>query len=269
MAGSRPVRSDRTPAPLPASVEANRAAWDRMAADYAGAGERNWRTLPGEEDWGIYGFPEASLRMLPDDLAGLDALELGCGTGYVSAWMTRRGARVTGIDNSPKQLETARRLQAEHGLDFPLVLGAAEALPFPDDSFDFAISEYGAVLWADPDRWLPEAARVLRPGGRLHLLTNSYLCFLCYPDDPKAPVAERLEQTQFGPAAIRWAGETAVEYHLPHGEWIRRFRESGFELLELLEPQIPEGAATTYDFAPYEWARRWPCEEIWKLRLRE
>lgn len=252
--------------PLPASVEANRAAWDGWAADYVNAGERSWRAAPGEEDWGIYGIPESQLRMLPDDLAGLDALELGCGTGYVSAWMTRRGARVTGIDNSPKQLETARRLQTEHGLEFPLVLGAAEALPFPDRSFDFALSEYGAVLWADPDRWLPEAARVLRPGGRLHVLTNSILIHLTLPEDPDAPAGEQLQRPLWGPAAITWAGETSVEYHLPHSEWIRRFRQHGFEILELLEPQVPEGATTRYPFAPYEWARRWPIEEVWKVR---
>jgi SAM-dependent methyltransferase len=62
--------------------------------------------------------------MLPDDLAGLDAIELGCGTGYVSAWMARRGARVVGIDNSARQLDTARRLQREHGLDFAPMPGS-------------------------------------------------------------------------------------------------------------------------------------------------
>ena len=59
--------------------------------------------------------------MFPDDFAGTDAIELGCGTGYVSSWLTRRGARVVGIDNSEQQLATARRLQREHGLDFPLI----------------------------------------------------------------------------------------------------------------------------------------------------
>ena len=113
--------------------------------------------------------------MLPDDLAGLDAIELGCGTAYVSAWMARRGARPVGIDNSAKQLETAARLQREHGIEFPLIHGNAERVPYPDASFDFAISEYGAVLWADPEAWVPEAARLLRPGGRLHVLTNHVL----------------------------------------------------------------------------------------------
>ena len=173
-------------APLPEHVAANRAAWDEYAPEYVAPGERNWRVQPGEESWGVFGFPEADVQVFPDDLAGKDAIELGCGTGYISAWMTRRGARVVGIDNSPKQLETARRLQTEHGLEFPLLLGNAEAVPYPDASFDFAISEYGAVLWADPEVWVPEAARLLRPGGRLHVLTNSWLSLLVSPDEPNA-----------------------------------------------------------------------------------
>ena len=153
---------------LPEHVALNRAKWDEWAAEYAAPGERAWALAPGEETWGIFDVPEAEIHLLPDDLEGLDAIELGCGTGYISAWMARRGARVVGIDNSPKQLETATRLQREHGLDFPLLLGNAEKVPYPDASFDFAISEYGAALWADPYAWVPEAARLLRPGGRPH-----------------------------------------------------------------------------------------------------
>ena len=93
------------------------------------------------------------------------AIELGCGTGYVSAWMRRRGASVYAIDNSERQLATARRLATEHGVEFTLHHGSAEAVPYPDHFFDFAISEYGAAIWCDPYLWIPEAHRLLRPGG--------------------------------------------------------------------------------------------------------
>lgn len=244
-------------------VARNRAAWDRMAADYVEPGHGNWAS--DEVTWGIFGVPEAEVGMLPDDLAGMDTIELGCGTGYVSAWLARRGARPVGIDNSPKQLEMARRFQQEFGIDFPLHLGDAERTPFPDASFDFAITEYGAAIWRHPYRWTPEAARILRPGGRLSFLGNSVLLMLATTDDEDAPVSERLVRPLFGMHRFAWS-DGAVEFHLPHGEMLRLLRDSGFEVEDLVEVQIPEGAATTYPFVTAEWARRWPCEEIWKAR---
>ncbi|HSM38699.1 MAG TPA: class I SAM-dependent methyltransferase [Candidatus Limnocylindrales bacterium] len=138
---------------LPEHVRRNRAYWDAQAAEYAGPGERNWSA--SEPSWGIWDIPEHEVRLLPDELAGRDVIELGCGTAYVSAWLARCGARVTGIDNSPAQRETARRLQLQHGLEFPLLLGNAEEVPLPDASFDLAISDYGAALWADAGQRLP------------------------------------------------------------------------------------------------------------------
>ncbi|MFL5755617.1 MAG: class I SAM-dependent methyltransferase, partial [Chloroflexota bacterium] len=113
---------------LPRHVRKNREEWDRLADAYAAGGQRSWAR--SEITWGIFGVPESDLHLLPD-VAGLDVVELGCGTAYVSAWLARRGARPVGIDNSPRQLETARRLQREHDLEFPLHLGNAEELPFP------------------------------------------------------------------------------------------------------------------------------------------
>ncbi|MFI6034972.1 class I SAM-dependent methyltransferase [Streptomyces sp. NPDC051315] len=101
--------------------------------------------------------------MLPGDLTGTDVVEPGCGTAYVCARPARAGARPVGVDISERQLATARAMQAEFGLPFPLVLGDAERLPLDDGTFDLAVSEYGASLWCDPHRWIPEAARVLRP----------------------------------------------------------------------------------------------------------
>jgi ubiquinone/menaquinone biosynthesis C-methylase UbiE len=80
---------------------------------------------------GIWSIPESEARMLPDNLTGKDAIELGYGTAYIATWMHRRGARVVGIDNSEKQLEMARRLQRVHGLGFTLLRGNAETVPIP------------------------------------------------------------------------------------------------------------------------------------------
>jgi SAM-dependent methyltransferase len=206
--------------------------------------------------------------MLPDDLAGLDAIELGCGTAYVASWMARRGARVVGIDNSEKQLETARRLQAEHHLNLALHHGNAEELPYPDASFDFAISEYGACLWADPYRWIPEAARLLRPGGRLHFLVNSMLMSLCTPPEDGVPATDRLLRPAFGLHRVEWPNDAGVEFHLTHGNWIRLLRSSGFEIEGLVEIRPPEGATTRFPFVTADWARQWPSEEVWKVRKK-
>ena len=157
-------------------VRRNRAAWDRWAAEYAGPGVRNWAAA--EPAWGIWNIAEAQAGVLPADLEGRDSIELGCGTGYVSAWLARRGARPVGLDNSAAQLATARQLQDRFGLRFPLIHASAEQAPFADARFDLAISEYGASIWCDPYRWIPEAARLLRPGGQLIFLVNSVLLML-------------------------------------------------------------------------------------------
>src|SRR6266581_1642315 len=94
----------------------NRAVWDQWASNYAGAGVRSWSAA--EPTWGIWGIPEAQAGVLPSGLDGADSIELGCGTGYVSAWLARRGARPVGLDNSPGQLRTARELQQRFGLRF-------------------------------------------------------------------------------------------------------------------------------------------------------
>ena len=128
----------------------------------------------------MFSVPESEVGALRGvDFDGSEVVELGCGTAYFGAWLARRGARVTGVDVTPAQLDTARRLQAETGLPLTFVEASAEDVPLPDASFDLALSEYGASIWCDPERWTAEAARLLRPGGDLVFLCNSTLSILC------------------------------------------------------------------------------------------
>jgi SAM-dependent methyltransferase len=246
------------------SVARNIASWTRANADYTDRLALETWTKP-EITWGAFDVPEAEVDAL-GEVAGLDVVELGCGTAYFSAWLARRGARPVGIDPTPAQLATAERCQRELGLVFPLVEAAAESVPLPDESFDLALSEYGASIWADPYQWIPEAARLLRPGGRLVFLRNSVLVILCSPDE--GPAGERLLRPQFGMYRFEWPGEEGVEFHLPHGEWIRVLRANGFDVEGLIELRAPDGAATHeyYDSVTADWARRWPAEEIWQAR---
>jgi len=247
-------------------VQRNREAWDSFAERYASPGRAQWEA--NQPTWGIYSVPEADVGMLPPSVDGLDVIELGCGTAYVSSWLARRGARPVGIDNSPAQLETARRLQAEFGVEFPLHLGNAEQTPFPDESFDLAISEYGASIWCDPYLWIPEAARILRPGGQLVFLVNGAILMLCAPDAEDEPATDRLLRDYFGMHRFEWPDDPSVEFHLGYGDMIRLLRRCGFEVEDMIEVRPREDATTSYPYAPVEWARRWPAEEVWKALKR-
>ena len=251
---------------LPEHVARNRAYWDAMAHAWVDTGHHRW--ADDEPRWGIWDIPEAEVRLLPD-VRGRDVIELGCGTGYVSAWLARRGARVVGIDNSAEQLATARRFQAEFGIEFPLIHAYAESVPLPDASFDLAISEYGAAIWADPYRWIPEAARLLRRGGELIFLCNGTLLMLCVPDrEADGPAGDRLLRDYFGMHRLEWPDTEGVEFHLGYGDMIRLLRGSGFEVEDLVELRPPPGATTGFPYVTGGWARRWPSEEVWKARRR-
>jgi SAM-dependent methyltransferase len=248
----------------PDYVLKNRAQWDHWATEYEKTGRLNWAAA--EPSWGIWGVPEKELEVLPAELEGRDAIELGCGTAYVSAWLAKRGARVVGIDSSEAQLATARSLQAEHGIEFELIHGNAEEVPKPDASFDLAISEYGASIWCDPYRWIPEAARLLRPGGELIFLVNAVGLMLCTPSE--GPATDRLVRPLFGMHRFEWDDDDSTEFHLPHGELIALLRDCAFEIESLTEIQAPAGATTRYEYVTPEWARKWPSEELWKARKR-
>jgi SAM-dependent methyltransferase len=241
----------------------NRALWTRNNAAFTDADAmRAWTAI--ELTWGVWELPESELQAL-GDVAGLDVVELGCGTAYISALLARRGARPVGVDVTPAQLETARRCMAETGIEFPLVEASAEDVPLPDESFDVAVSEHGASTWCDPHRWISEAARLLRPGGRLVFLHGTPLAYMCFPEDGE--ISTELQRPYFGLGRVTWPGEDGVEFQLTHGEWIDVMRGAGLEIERLIELQAPADAVrhSFYDSDP-EWGRNWPREELWVSR---
>lgn len=246
----------------------NRAEWNRIAPEWVASAERNWAPESAPH-WGIWSVPEAELRALPCDPDGRDVVELGCGTAYWSAWLARRGARPVGVDLSENQLATVRAMQERHGLAFPLIHASAERVPLPDASFDLAFSEYGASLWCDPRAWIPEAARLLRPGGWLAFLTGSVLASLTAPPFD-VPVGETLVRPQRGLLRLEWEDDPSVEFHLPHGELMALLADCGFADVALREVYAPDGGdpEELRFFATRGWAQRWPVEEIWTARLR-
>ncbi|MEM9047081.1 MAG: class I SAM-dependent methyltransferase [Pseudomonadota bacterium] len=252
-------------------VAINRDYWNKMAPDWAASGARNWALAA--PDWGEWFFPEADLGLLPADMTGMAAIELGCGTGYVSGWMARRGARVTAIDIAAEQLATARRLAAEHGQTdaITFIEGNAESVACPDASFDFAISEYGAAIWCDPALWIPEAARLLRPGGRLAFLGSHPFVLLTTPPNgaPCAPVLHRpyrgLSRADWTEVEIEPGG---IEFNLTFQGWLDLFRRTGLSVCDYRELYAPLDATTAPVHIPVDWAKAWPAEQVWVLEKR-
>ena len=243
-------------------VRKNRKYWDGSSDEYQElhAPQLNRWNRPV---WGVWHIPESKLGVL-GEVEGKDVLEFGCGGGQWSIYLARLGARPVGMDLSIRQLEHARRLMDKAGVRFPIVNANAEETPFPDERFDIVFCDHGAMSFGDPYRTVPEAARLLRPGGLLAFNIASPFHFLCWDTDAEG-VSERLQRDYFG---MRKWDEESVDFQLPFGEWIRLFRRSGLEVEDLIEPRPGPSATSTYDFAPLSWARRWPAESIWKLRKR-
>ena len=239
---------------LPDYALKNRDEWTKANAEYTDArAEENWSNP--KIAWGMTGVPEDEVRALPD-FVGKDVIELGCGTAYFGAWLKRDGAaRVVGMDLTPAQLETARRMDAKFGYGLELIEGNAEAVPLPDASFDLVLSEYGASIWCDPYKWIPEASRLLRAGGHLVFLRNSTLAVLCSTE--AGPESETLQRPQRGLHKVVW--DDGIDFQLGHGDWISLLLSNGFEIEALHELYAREDAE---DHAYYgfdaAWSKKWP-----------
>jgi ubiquinone/menaquinone biosynthesis C-methylase UbiE len=212
----------------------------------------------------VWQVPEAELGVL-GDVEGLDVLELGCGAAQWSISLAKLGARPVGLDISTRQLEHAQAAMEEAGLEFPLLEASGEEVPVADESFDVVFCDHGAFNFADPRRVVPECARLLRGGGLLAFNRPSPLIDLFFNIEDER-IDERLRNDYFD--LDRFEDEETVDFFLGYGQWIRLFRSAGFEVEDLIEIRAPEGATSSYDFVPHEWARRWPAENIWKARKR-
>jgi SAM-dependent methyltransferase len=257
-----PESAPLNPEELSEHAAQNRESWNKDSDTYQ---EDHGPQLAGSggPGWGVWQIPEAELQVL-GDVRDKDVLELGCGAAQWSIALAKAGARPVGLDISENQLAHARRLMAEAGVDFPLVHASAEAIPLPDASFDIVFCDYGAMSFADPYVTVPEVARVLRPGGLLAFCGSTPIVQMCYPDEGDN-AEEKLNIDYFGMWALPCDGY--VEYMLPYGAWIRLFRAHGFIIEDLLELRPKPDAISSYrDDVDREWLRRWPGEQIWKVR---
>lgn len=190
------MTSDGTEGPgLTPDAVRNRAMWDAYSDEYQ-AKHAEVLDKTGGLTWGSSETPESALQVL-GDVAGKDVLELGCGAAQWSIGLVRAGARPVGLDPSARQLEHARRLMTQAGVDFPLLHASAEAVPLADRSFDVVFCDHGAMTFADPYLTVPEVSRLLRPGGLFAFSHHSPIETICWAlGDDK--VGERLALDYFG-----------------------------------------------------------------------
>ena len=236
----------------------NREFWDADADDYQAVHHATIARDP--RAWGVWRIPETEVDALgPVD--GRDVLEYGCGAAQWGQALAADGARVVALDVSRAQLRHAGAAVASGAV---LVCASGEAIPCAAESFDVVFCDHGAMSFCDPERSLREVARVLRSGGRFAFSHSTPWPYLAW-DPRRERVGRKLREPYFGMRVFA-SGEGTVDFQLGYGEWIRAFRRHGFVVEDLVELRAPKGAITTWpDFDP-QWARKWPAEQVWKLR---
>jgi SAM-dependent methyltransferase len=229
------------PVDQPTARLASRHYWDVAADGY----QAEHGDFLGDADfcWCPEGLREADVHLL-GDVAGRTVLEVGCGAAQCARWLAGQGATPIGVDLSAGQLGHARALSARTGVEVPLVQADAVALPFAAASMDLACSAFGAVPFvADSPALMREVARVLRPGGRWVFSTTHPLAW-CLPDEPDDS-GLRIVHSYFDRRAYTErdvAGRaTYVETHRTVGDLVREIVAAGLVLLDLVEPEWPEG----------------------------
>lgn len=246
-----------------ADADINRRAWNSKSDDYH---RRHRRQLDANDaGWGVWQIPERELRIL-GDVRGKHLVELGCGGGHWAVWLARTGANVTAVDLSERQLHHARELARSHDVPVRFLQADGERLPIGNESVDVVMSDHGATTFANPELLVPAVARALVPGGLFAFNHMTPLLEICWDGD-HAREGPTLRRDYFEMGRLEWDDE--ITYQLTYGDWIRLIRRSGFEVEDLVELRPPDGARTTFGaYVSYEWATRWPAEQIWVLRKR-
>lgn len=242
----------------------NRRDWDATSDEYQR--RHGTQLATNAEAWGVWSLPESELQLL-GDVAGREVLEYGCGGAQWSISLAKRGAHCTGLDNSQRQLDYAREAVSSAGVDIQLIHAPAEAPPFSDATFDIVFCDHGAFSFTAPEETIPQAARILRPGGILAFSVTHPLREVCW-DWKEDRLSRSLQQSYFDLRTINDPEDGAVSHTRPIATYLTILLETGFALEKVLEPRPPLGSTSSYDFAPLEWARNFPAELIFRARRR-
>ncbi len=223
------------------SRAASRFWWDLDADNY----QAEHGDFLGVDDfvWCPEGLREEQAGLL-GDFRGRRVLEVGCGAAACSRWLTLQGAHPVSLDISSGMLRHARQDSERVGTAFPLVQASADVMPFADDSFDLAFSAFGAIPFvADSEAVMREVARVLKPGSRWVFAVTHPMRWI-FPDDP-GPTGLTVTQSYFDRTpyveADQYGRTVYVEHHRTLGDYVRQLTATGFRLVDLVEPEWPEG----------------------------
>jgi len=203
-------------------------------------------------DWDLGHYEHVARQLHPaakrlvDRLAprtGERVVDIGCGTGNAALLAARAGARVVGVDPSPRLVSVGRREALDAALDAAFVVGSAEAIPCADASADAAVSCFGVIFTSDASRAVAEMARILAPGGRIVL--SAWV-----PEGPmalQAGIRRRAVAAATGEAPlvapVAWHDRESLD---------RLFGPHGFSV-EIRPDSLEFTAPSAQDYAAGEW----------------
>lgn len=233
-------------APTPATSDD----YDDFAADYSARNENSLFNA-------YYERPE--MIRLAGEVAGLDVLDAGCGSGPLSHALRARGAVVSGCDLSPAMVELARERLGEDTDVQVADLGAP--LPYPDDTFDLVVASLALHYVEDWASALTELRRVLRPGGRLCVsIIHPTVYAIVYPDADYFALTQYSEDYDFGDRTI-WM----TYWHRPLQDVVTAFIDAGFRIKQMTEP--PPAADTPAELLPQADGRSFICFLFFELEV--
>ena len=175
--------------------------------------------------------------------AGLDILDAGCGEGYLSRILAKKGANATGIDSSTKLIEAAR---SQNLADVPSVsfdIGSVDDLPYPDSAFDLVVCNHLVNDLFDPSKPISEFARVLRSSGRLVILML-HPCFYNKHAERDQATNGMIASSYFDIRSVEQTFEVGgltspaanIAWFRPLEFYTEELRKSGFAITSLTEP---------------------------------
>jgi ubiquinone/menaquinone biosynthesis C-methylase UbiE len=225
--------------------------YDGFAAAYSASNENNLFNA-------FYARPE--MIRLAGDVAGLEILDAGCGSGPLMKALRGKDAVVSGFDLSPAMVELARQRLGEDADVRVADLGAP--LPYPDDTFDLVVASLSLHYVKDWNSALAELRRVLKPGGRLIVsIIHPTVYAIVYPEADYFALTQYAEDYDFGEGTV-WM----TYWHRPLQDVINTFITAGFGIKTVTEP--PPAANTPAELLPNADGRSFICFLFFELEAR-